>query len=450
MNQISPSTETTERPVAIPIEAYTSEAYARAENEKLWGKVWQTTCRVEEIPKVGDYSTYDIMDESIIVVRTAPDKIEAFYNVCQHRGRRLTEGCGHTAQFYCRFHGWRWDINGENAFVLDPEDWGTALNKDNLRLKSVKSDTWGGWVWINMDPDSEPLADFLAPASPMLDMYEFEKMRFRWRKWLYFPCNWKTALEAFSESFHVEASHPQLNRWGLYRFWSRSEGKHGWHGMGPSKDAAASRAGGGMNSIRAVEGLDTREAIYEQLKELLDQLNGATTETFVEAARRLKAELPADTPTDEIAQHLMASARAIDAERGVTWPDLEAEKVTAAGQDWHIFPNLVMLPAVTSGFCYRSRPNGSDPNSCIFEVFVIERFGEGEEPKTEWVFAEEPSVDNWLMILVQDFQNMPYVQMGMKSRGFMGARPNPLQEESVINFHRTLAQYMGTGAPTPI
>ena len=74
------------QPVVIPIEAYVSHDYAAAENDRLWGKVWQVACRVEEIPDVGDYVTYDIVDESIIVVRSAPDTIEAFYNVCQHRG----------------------------------------------------------------------------------------------------------------------------------------------------------------------------------------------------------------------------------------------------------------------------------------------------------------------------------------------------------------------------
>src|SRR4051812_6789065 len=94
------------RPVAIGTEAYFSQSYARAENEKLWGKVWQVACREEEIPKVGDYVTYDILGESIIVVRTAPDRIAAYYNVCLHRGRRLTDGCGRAQKFVCRFHGW--------------------------------------------------------------------------------------------------------------------------------------------------------------------------------------------------------------------------------------------------------------------------------------------------------------------------------------------------------
>ena len=62
--------------------------------------------RAEELPGGGDYATYNIGDEMIILVRSEADGIKGFYNVCLHRGRRLTEGCGHTNQFYCRFHGW--------------------------------------------------------------------------------------------------------------------------------------------------------------------------------------------------------------------------------------------------------------------------------------------------------------------------------------------------------
>jgi len=80
--------------VIISNEAYVSEEYARAEADKLWAKVWQVACREEEVEKVGDYVTYDIMNESISVVRVSPDRIAAYYNVCPHRGRKLTDGCG--------------------------------------------------------------------------------------------------------------------------------------------------------------------------------------------------------------------------------------------------------------------------------------------------------------------------------------------------------------------
>ncbi len=79
-------------PMTIGVEAYISEEYARAERDKLWRKVWQQVGRVEEIPEVGSYLTYDILDDSIIVVRTGPTaKFTAHHNVCMHRGRKLVD-----------------------------------------------------------------------------------------------------------------------------------------------------------------------------------------------------------------------------------------------------------------------------------------------------------------------------------------------------------------------
>ena len=421
MNDISrtASGAAADQPVLIPIEGYTSEAYARAENDKLWAKVWQVACRAEEVPRVGDYVTYDILDESIIVVRTAVDRIEAFYNVCQHRGRRLTEGCGHTAQFYCRFHGWRWELNGENAFVLDPEDWGSALNKDNLRLKSVKADTWGGWVFVNMDPASETLADYLESVPAMLDPFEIDKMRYRWRQWLRMPCNWKTAVEAFIEGYHVQGTHPQLTKHSTKSTWSRAVGRHGCFGAGNDKGMGGGAAGAGAAK-------DARTALAEVLNQLWEEVNATTTQTIVDAANRLADELPAGTPP------------------------IEPKHLAAAGQDWHLFPNSVILQGPTFLLGYRARPDGYDPQSCIFEVYVLDRFPEGEAPRTEW--EHRPVIDeaSWRKVLCQDFSNMEAVQKGMMSRGFAGPRPNPVQERPVTNFHRVLASYMGTGAPQPI
>jgi nitrite reductase/ring-hydroxylating ferredoxin subunit len=451
MNDVSKGDGTAaEKPVVIPIEAYVSEAYARAENEKLWAKVWQTACRLEEIPRVGDYVTYDILDESIIVVRTAPDKIAAYYNVCQHRGRRLTEGCGHTQRFVCRFHGWSWNLKGENTFVLDPQDWGKCLTPDNLHLKEVKVDTWGGWAWINMDPDSESLKDYLEPAVSMLNPFELEKMRYRWRKWLYFPSNWKVALEAFNESYHTDASHPQIARYGSVAYWCRAEHHCAWHGAAGARDQHVRGGVAGLGGIRANVDQDPRVAAAEIHSELVDTLDAVTTQTYVRAAKRLVEELPPGTPADVVGAHLLESAARDDAARGVVWPKVDPALWAASGHDWHVFPNLVFLFGLTFALCYRARPNGYNPDSCIFEVCALERFPEGQEPKTEWEFTPDPTEESWRKVLFQDFSNMPYVQKGIKSRGFRGPRPSPVQELSVIHFHRLLAQYMGTGAPQPL
>ena len=117
--------------------------------------------------------------------------------------------------------------------------------------------------------------------------------------------------------------------------------------------------------------------------------------------------------------------------------------------DWHIFPNTVIIQGPTFALCYRARPNGYDPDSCIFEVYTLQRYGEGQEPKPENVYA--PTIDEatWRKVLCQDFSNMGDVQKGMKSAAFAGARPHPLEEQAIVNFHRVLAEYMGSGGPEP-
>jgi phenylpropionate dioxygenase-like ring-hydroxylating dioxygenase large terminal subunit len=427
-------------PVVLPVEAYVSPEYAAEEAEKLWSKVWQVACREEEIPAVGDYYTYDILDESVIVVRTAEDRIQAFYNVCQHRGRRLTEGCGHTRQFFCRFHGWRWDIGGENTFVLDPEDWSGALNPENLRLTAVKVGRWGGYVFVNFDPDCEPLETFLDPVPDWLDPFEIDKMRYRWRQWLVLNCNWKTAIEAFNEGYHTTATHSQLLKYSEVGTWSRAHGPHSVFGL------TGDRRGRGAGP--QVE--DARTFVADMMAHYYDTVNAVTTRTILDAARRLVDVLPPDAPMDVALGKMMELAVEADAGRGVAWPKVDPEHFRRSGIDWHVFPNSVILHGLTHVLAYRARPNGHDPNSCIFEVYVLERFPEGGAPETEWVHQPNPTEEQWRLILSQDFQNMPEVQKGMKSRGFRGPRPNPVQEQAVINFHRALAQYMGRGAPAPL
>lgn len=435
-------------PVLLPVDAYISPDYARAENDGLWRKVWQMACREEEIPKVGDYYTYDILDESIIVARTGPDEISAYYNVCLHRGRRLTKGCGHTVKFHCKYHGWQWNLNGENARVLNPEDWGGALNADNLRLGKVKVGRWAGYVFINLDPDCEPLENFLDPLPFWLDPFELDKMRYRWRQWLVAPCNWKTAIEAFIEGYHVEGTHPQLLDFGLNTWWSRAHGKHGCFGIGPPAGGAA--GGAGTTSIATDTGADPRTLLADYMQHLLDTVNANTTETIVQAAKRLVDVLPEGASADEAAAKMMELAFVADAERGVHWPNVDPNHFRESGIDWHVFPNSVILHGISFILGYRARPNGYDPDSCIFEVYVLERFPDGQEPKPENVYQPDINEESWRKVLCQDFNNMPEVQKGMKSKGFPGARPSPVQEQAVINFHRTLAGYMGRGAPEPL
>src|ERR1700758_3240984 len=193
----------------VPAEDFSPE-FMRAEEKYLWPSVWQLACRLEEIPQVGDYVTYDIVDDSIIVVRSGPEAVKAFHNVCPHRGRALTEGCGHVAnQFVCRFHGWRFDLQGENIEVVDRKDWGGCLADEDTRLSEVRVGFWGGFVWINMDEDAEPLEQFLAPIIERTRLHRLEELRYRWYRTVRVDANWKVAVTAFDEAYHVAQTHPE-------------------------------------------------------------------------------------------------------------------------------------------------------------------------------------------------------------------------------------------------
>ena len=446
------SAELTE-PVVIGDEAYLSEDYARAEQERLWRKVWQVACRVEEVAEVGDYVVYDILGDTILVTRNAEGELSAFYNVCSHRGKKIAKGCGRAMQFRCSYHAWRYNLKGENIFVLDREDWADTVDQERLDLPKVKVDTWGGWVWINMDPDSVSLQEYLDPAAAMLNPFELDQMRYRWRKWCYVPCNWKVALEAFLEGYHVEGTHPQLLKFQTFSAWSKAQGIHSNSGYGAARGVASGKQmdkAFGNTLMRPGIGADPRVSIWELQDEVWRTTDGTSTQVFVDAARRLVDELPEDTPAGEVVAHWMASAKRDDAARGVIWPEVDPAHVAACGSSWHLFPNVNVIQGLNNAMYYRARPHGTDPNQCIFEVITLERYPEGQAPQTDWEYVDVVAQrDEWPPVLLQDFDNMVDVQLGLRSAGFRGAIPSPSQERKIAAFHRTLASYMGRGAPRP-
>jgi hypothetical protein len=242
----------------------------------------------------------------------------------------------------------------------------------------------------------------------------------------------------------VEGTHPQLTKYGDFYAWSRPQGLHGNDGFEPRNDEEKSAAASTVT--RAGKGADARRMIAQMQEEFWDTIGASTTPTLVNAARRLVDELPEGTPAHEVHEHWYQSARRDDAARGVVWPEIDPHKLAEAGLAWHVFPNMSFIPGLTFALCYRTRPYGTDPNRCIYEAYALERFPEGEEPRTEWVYAEATE-EKWRKVLMQDFSNMAAVQKGMRNRGFRGPLPNPHQEQKVTNFHRNLARYMGTGSP---
>jgi phenylpropionate dioxygenase-like ring-hydroxylating dioxygenase large terminal subunit len=447
-----------ERLVTYGTEAFLSREYLEAEKEHLWPKIWQMVERETELPDPGDWMTYNVADESVIVLRKDDGSLKAFHNVCPHRGRQLVSvpdmmpgKVHHVAgnsrkNFVCGFHGWTFDLDGNNTYILDPQDWDNRLTEDMTCLSEVQVDTWGGFIYINMDPDCVSLKEWMGRAGEILDHFDLAGMRYKWRQWAIYPCNWKTAIEAFLEPYHVAGTHTQLLAYGDYYALSKQYGLHSVSSYDTRDDKFKMSESAG--TTRAGKGDDARVSTYELIRENYETVNySASTETLVNAASRLVDEMPEDATPGEIIAHWLKSARADDAARGVIWPEVPPEIKQESGLAWGLWPNQNILHGETFALCYRVRPYGDDPNKCIFESYALERFPEGEVPQTEWTHAD-PTGENWGSVLAQDFSNMEFVQKGMKSSGFRGALPNPHQEQKVINLHRNLANWLeGRGAP---
>lgn len=433
-------------PVNVPAEAYISPEYARAERDRLWRKVWLQAGRIEDIPEVGNYITYDIIDDSMIVVRSSPTEIRAFHNVCPHRGRKLIDipagkrnARGTRPGFICGYHGWTYDLQGANTYIEHQEDWQGRLCGGLADLGKVRVDTWGGWIWISLDPEAMPLAEYLHPAAGMLEPYQLQNMRARWRKWVVFECNWKVAMEAFCETYHVSTTHPEFMAFGQFRGWARNQGLHSNIGYdapkGQEEDSGKLRLGAGE---------DPRLTTAEMQNFTWENANTNTTSTLVAVANRLKDELPEGTPPAEVSAYWIRTAREEDAARGVIWPTVDPQHTARAGTAWQIFPNFQIGHAANNMLCYQARPYGTDPDMCIFEAAVYELYPEGQAPGTEWEYTEPA---DWPPVLQQDFNNMAAVQQGMKNVGFRGAQPNPYMERTVASLHMNLARFMGAGNP---
>ncbi len=422
----------------VPASDYSPE-FHRLEMERVWPRVWQVACREEEIANVGDYVNYEIGEESILVVRNAPGSIKAFYNVCPHRGRRLRDDArGNVKAISCGYHAWTFDLDGKVTAIPSEEDWQGCpqFSKEDTSLTSVKADTWAGWVWINMDPNSVSLQEYLGPIPGRLDRFEWEHCRIRSHQTLIFPINWKVAIEAFVEPYHVIATHPQLLRWGHGKASPTEEY------LSPGFIHAGHYGGRHYEFNEEAEFQDVREYLYTSVYNTYHELHGLFHEEGLRAAERVRDEGPEGMTLQEASALLFKFRREEIIKSGAKYPEgVTPEDLRLI--EWLLFPNSSVLVSVEGAFWYRARPNGDDPNSCIFQVIVLGRYAPGKEPDFEYeIYEDLADFKGKNPILEQDFSNMLAVHKGTRSRAFRGARPNPIQESQVGNFHRVLHEFI--------
>jgi phenylpropionate dioxygenase-like ring-hydroxylating dioxygenase large terminal subunit len=414
-------------PERIPAQRYYDEGFFELERERLWPHVWQMACRLEEIPEVGDWVEYKILDRSVIVVRTKSG-VKAYHNACRHRGVQLASGRGscEVQGFICPFHGWRWNIDGQNTFVLGKHLFSEEnLQTADLNLRPCRVELWGGSAFINFDDEAPSLIDSLGPVAKKLEARRVDELRMEWWYATVLPTNWKLAMEAFMEGYHVMRTHPQL-----YAHMVAETDPFGEPIANPSRQMSpremVDRTVKFFNSnSEGMAGmtLQSEVAIADRLRgmELPDDLGQATLAFYT----RVKDEIYKDGLKRGLPVFDMNKA---DAENGFTFVEF-------------LFPHYFLLPFFSAMASYRIRP--LTPETCYFEIWsLIPMAADDPRPRvTTPTFLPYDSPD-YPEIPRQDYSNLPLQQLGLHAKGFEFMRLSDKQEGMISNYQRLIDGYL--------
>jgi phenylpropionate dioxygenase-like ring-hydroxylating dioxygenase large terminal subunit len=396
----------------VPYDDYIDQDFFNLEMEKMWSKVWQWACREENIPEPGDQMVYDIGDYSILITRTQSGEIKAYHNSCLHRGTQLrpTDFEGHGDEFRCPYHGWIWNLDGE--LVDLPCDWDFPhVNKEEFNLPEVKVGLWGGFVFINMDLDCVPLEEYLEVLPEHFSQFfplDRRYIEVHLRRTL--PCNWKAGAEAFIEAYHVRETHQ-----------------------------------GGTEIGNAAT-----NANYD--------IFGDHVSRFVHTRGYPTTNWPEPETAEDIADAMearIALAQANREELGEKY-NFDMSKFSESEMldsiEYFCFPNMFLFPGISLPMIYRFRPNGTDVDSCWFDLLFLRPLNDGEEhPEAPEVarlglteeYALAPNMDQPLAVIYeQDTANLEAQQKGFKASKKRGQTLANYQESRTRRVHKTLRKYL--------
>ena len=406
----------------LDVARYASREFHELEVEKVWKKVWQMACREEDIPEVGDTIVYEIVGISILMVRSAPGTIKAFYNACLHRGRQLREFDGFAAELRCPFHGYCWNLDGSLKQI--PCEWDfPQVDPQEFSLPELKVGLWGGFVFVNMDPECESLEEFLGDLSAHFAGWPLEKRFKQAHVARIFPANWKVVQEAFMEAFHVVATHPQLlasigdanSQYDTFGNFSRAITPNGT----PSPHIAFEPTEQQMLDAMLDRRLD--DPMFLAVPE------GSTARAT--AAKSARSGLRASVG-DSVDQ--MSDAEFVDSFYYTLFPNFHP---------WGAFNRIV----------YRFRPYGDRHDMSIMECLFMSPYAGKKPPsaKIHWLGPDEdwthaPELGLLAQVFNQDTFNLPKVQAGLKTLAISKGTVTlaVYQETKIRHFHKILDEYL--------
>ena len=192
----------------IPAGRYVDPRFHQLEREHVWRKSWLLAAHIDEIPEPGCYMLWENAGQPVVIVHAESGAVNAFYNTCSHRGAPVvTDDRGKSRRLTCKYHGWSYDHEGELRGMRDPEDF-RDFDMSCRSLRKVRCERFGNLVFVNFDPAAPTLLEWLGPIADEWEEFQFGNCRLASRAIFDLDCNWKIAMEANTEVYHVRSIHP--------------------------------------------------------------------------------------------------------------------------------------------------------------------------------------------------------------------------------------------------
>jgi phenylpropionate dioxygenase-like ring-hydroxylating dioxygenase large terminal subunit len=192
----------------LPAGRYTSPEYFALEQEHIFRKSWLFAGHIDEVPEPGCFMRWHNAGDPIIIVHGTDGVVRAFYNTCRHRGAPVvTEDRGRATRLMCGYHNWTYRTDGALVGVPERRDF-ADLDLSCRSLIPVRCERFGNCIFVNFDPEAMPLIEWLGPIADEWAEFQFDRIRLAARHSFHLQCNWKVAMEANMEVYHVPFIHP--------------------------------------------------------------------------------------------------------------------------------------------------------------------------------------------------------------------------------------------------
>ncbi len=417
----------------LDVQRYLSREYYEREKTNLWPRVWQSLCRESEVSKPGDYYVHDIADRSVLLVRTECGDLRAYPNACLHRGRQLKSGSpsglGQAESITCPFHGFSWQLGGRFSGMPCAWDF-PQIDADNFDLPTLRIATWGGWVFVNLDGKAAPLEDYLGVLPEHFQRWTPESTYKALHIKKVLRCNWKLAHEAFIESYHTVATHPQL-----LPYTGDSQSQYDCF----SDEISRTITPMGVVSPHA-HGTSEEGAVHQWL-----------TVYGVEVEGGLPA-LPENVTAREYLGE-MNIARFSEM-YGQDLSDIATHSEVLDAILYSVFPNFAPWAGFRPNVTYRFLPYNDSHELCTMEIMLLMRYPDSAPrpadapvivvPLDQRLADTEGIEPGLARVFDQDFSNLPHVHKGLKSLASGEVQLASYQEVRIRHFHHVLDKYMGS------